>query len=326
MSRRPSDPMSRRQAAGTASAVPALSVWACGQQAEHTVLREGGYLPGTARDRGRMPPGVAAAAIAAYSQPGQIVCDPDCGAGTVLVEALRAGRHAIGRPLGRGWWRIARGNVTAAKRAGAVADGTVLAHPAGWSADRTVGIAGRVQLVLTALRPRTGTADRTTPPPSPTGTTSRAANGWEPDAQADINRCLDRLVSTLAGVVPLLRPDGHVIVTVPPIRRADQTLADTTGGLLAATGRIGLIPVGRCVAITAQIRGHRLITRAGLDERRAAHRARAANRPVCLGAHHNVWIFQPRQNAHGVAAQPRPDRPRRSLTGARPDGERRAAA
>lgn len=31
-----------------------------------------------------------------YSRPGDLVCDPCCGAGTTLVAALRAGRRAIG--------------------------------------------------------------------------------------------------------------------------------------------------------------------------------------------------------------------------------------
>ena len=45
---------------------------------------------------GRMHPSIARGAIGAFSAPGDVVLDPFCGSGTVLVEALAAGRAAIG--------------------------------------------------------------------------------------------------------------------------------------------------------------------------------------------------------------------------------------
>ena len=45
---------------------------------------------------GRMHPSTARAAIAAWSTPGQRILDPFCGSGTVLVEAMAAGRSALG--------------------------------------------------------------------------------------------------------------------------------------------------------------------------------------------------------------------------------------
>ena len=45
---------------------------------------------------GRMHPSTARVAIARFSQPGQDVLDPFCGSGTVLVEAMAAGRKAVG--------------------------------------------------------------------------------------------------------------------------------------------------------------------------------------------------------------------------------------
>ena len=45
---------------------------------------------------GRMHPSTARAAIAELSKPGQRVLDPFCGSGTVLVEAMAAGRIAVG--------------------------------------------------------------------------------------------------------------------------------------------------------------------------------------------------------------------------------------
>jgi len=45
---------------------------------------------------GRMHPSTARLAIARFSKPGQDVLDPFCGSGTVLVEAMAAGRKAKG--------------------------------------------------------------------------------------------------------------------------------------------------------------------------------------------------------------------------------------
>jgi len=45
---------------------------------------------------GRMHPSIARGGIAAFSAPGETVLDPFCGSGTVLVEAMAAGRAAVG--------------------------------------------------------------------------------------------------------------------------------------------------------------------------------------------------------------------------------------
>jgi len=225
---------------------------------------------------------------------------------------LRAGRHAVGRPRGRDWWCLARGNISAAKRAGALADGMVLpGHPPGWSTARIAGVAGQVRLVLTALR----------------------VHSHQPSA-ASLDVGGTRLVEALVPLVPLLRPDSHVIITAPSARHENGTLLNTASTVLAATRALGLILSSRCVAITAPIRGDRLIICAGGDVRRAVHRA---GRPVCLVAHHNVWIFQPRAGADRVATHCHPTSPTRRAVGPRPsagpsrstrwsDAGRRAAA
>lgn len=280
----PDPPESFPGAAKDEPAGRVLSVWASGQHTEPAILRAHGYLPTTVHDRDRIPPGIAAAAIAAYTRPGAIVCDPDCGAGTVLVEALWAGRPAVGRPATRRWRRTARGNVAVAQRAGAHTQGTVLdTDPRVLSTARIASIAGQVTLVLTSLR----------------RTRHQASSG----PQSTVNAGLARMAHLLGRCVPLLRSNGYAIITVPPTRTRDGALIDVSGALLAITRVAGLIPVSRCVALTAGLRGNRLITRTSFAERRAAAHGRGAGWPTRLSAHYDVWIFQPAQPAAALVAQ-----------------------
>lgn len=254
---------------------PLLSVWSTGQHGRTEQLRGRGYTPGTQTDTDLIPPAIVAHAITTYTRPGDLVVDPDCGAGTVLVEALRAGRHALGLTNSR-WWTIARANITAAKKAGAWRDGSVLdAPPEMLATVHAAGLVGRVGLLLTTLR-------------------------TAPDERASGPVVIDELAATLAYSEPLVRAAGHVVVVVRPRRHG--ALVDLTTKLIAAAMSAGLVPVERCIALTAGLRGSRLITRASLAERRVAARARASGTPIALTTHHEVLVFQVAQDAELAAA------------------------
>ncbi|PXY17022.1 DNA methyltransferase [Prauserella muralis] len=263
--------------------MPPLSVWPTGQRDPLAQLRDTGCVPGTETDTDRIPPAVAAHAIATYTRPGDLVLDPDCGTGTVLVEALRAGRHALGLTSRTRWWTLARANVTAAKTAGAWRDGSVLdARPKVLATVRAAGLIGRIGLVLTTLR-----------------TAPDRANGPDRDP---VESALADLATTLLYCEPLLRSGGHVAIVARPLRHPDGTLVDLTTPLIAAGTSAGLAPVEQCIALTARLRGSRLVTRASLAERRAAARARAAGTPTALSAHHEVLVFQLAHDAELAAA------------------------
>ncbi|MEU0466672.1 DNA methyltransferase [Amycolatopsis sp. NPDC006131] len=267
--------------------MPPLSVWPTGQRDPLAQLRDAGCVPGTETDTDRIPPAVAAHSIAAYTRPGDLVLDPDCGAGTALVEALRAGRHALGLTARSRWWTLARANVTAAKTAGAWRDGSVLdARPKVLATVRAAGLIGRVGLVLTALRT------------APAGPNNQASG---PDRDP-VESALADLATTLLYCEPLLRSGGHVAVIARPLRHPDGSLVDLTSPLIAAATSAGLAPVERCIALTAGLRGSRLVTRASLAERRAAARVRAAGAPTALTAHHEVLVFQLAHDAELAAA------------------------
>ena len=173
----------------------ATSVWPTGQHTARAQLREAGCVPGTEFDHERIPPAIAAHAIAAWTLAGDLVLDPDCGAGTVLTESLRAGRHALGLTVRKPWWTLARANVTAAKTAGAWCDGSVLeVRPRMLATVRAAGLVGRVGLVLTVLR-----------------------TGPETDR---VESAVGEFAKTLQYCEPLLRPAGHVVIVARPCRRS----------------------------------------------------------------------------------------------------------
>ena len=275
MSDRPTGSWPLPRAVGEEPHLPPPSVWPTGQRALPAQLRDSGCVPGTEADTQLIPPAIAARAITTYTRPGELVLDPDCGAGTVLVEALRAGRHTLGLTAQQRWWTIARANITATKAAGAPRDGSVLdGHPKVLTTIRAAGLVGRVGLVLAAVH--TPGDDQTRSP--------------DRDLDTELDTALAALATTMSCCEPLLRSGGRLVVIARPRRHPDGTLVDLPTRLIAAAASAGLVAVERCVALTAALRGSRLVTRASFAERRAAARAQGA--PVALTAHYEVLVFQ----------------------------------
>lgn len=272
---------------------PSLSVWATGQTDVNAQLSQGPYVSETWQDDVRVPPAVAAYAIATYSRPGDTVLDPDCGAGTVLVEALRARRNAVGVTSQPRWSPIAHANIAAARRDGAREEGVVFDGPPETAAAHIAGRSGWIDLILTAWRPA-----------SSDPRSSNLASAGPADARGAVNTGLRGLLTWCR---PLLRPGGHAIVIVP----RQHSLPDLPGQILDAGTALGLRPVERCIALLAELRGTRLVVRASLAQHgSAARRERTTGQPVMLPAHHDVLIFQtPPHSAAAVQSAARPTRP-----------------
>src|SRR6266545_7731612 len=135
---------------GDPSRGPLLSVILVGQRSLAR-QRHGRYVAGSGAHPARMAPDLAAALIGDYTQPGDLVFDPLAGTGTTLVEAIHAGRNALGMEYEPGWVALARANIDLARRQGGTGHGRVLrgdatALPRGVPTE----LRGQVALVLTS--------------------------------------------------------------------------------------------------------------------------------------------------------------------------------
>jgi hypothetical protein len=286
--------------------LPVTSVWlTCQRPAREQ--RRGRYVDETARHPGKMLPDLAAHAIAAYTAPGDLVCDPMCGAGTTLVEAVRSGRDGIGVDIEPTFTALAQANLALAAVHGARAWGQVVTGDATDLVSLLPASShGRVSLVLTSppygrrthgiVRNAAGAGvhkrhhvygDR--------GAGNLAYLGWD--------RLLDGWRQIVAGCYQMLRPGGVFVFTCRPVRRTRDDLIDLPGELLTAAMSVGLQPVQRCVAMLAAVRDGRLIHRASMFALMAVRRARADGIPVALVAHEDVYVLR---KPHTHAGPPSP--------------------
>jgi hypothetical protein len=92
----------------------------------------------------------------------------------LLLEALRAGRHAIGPTTHRRYGELTRANLTTAHHADARPEGRVL-DDTPTNQDHLTGLTGKVDLILTTPRHHASSLVHTRPPnPDPLGTLTKA--------------------------------------------------------------------------------------------------------------------------------------------------------
>jgi len=283
----PSVPDVRRPAA----AVP-LAVWLVGQtpEAEQWADR---YLPGSADQPPSITPELARWIVVEYSQPGELILDPCCGAGPTLVEAAVRGRRAIGVESEDSWARLAVANCEhilppkvwplvevisgdlrrladlVGEQCGQV-DLAVLCPPAGTSTDSSRLSAQR------RLTPRSA-------PDTPTG------NAVQPQHGDVSHGAAGELVAACAKV---LRPGGLLVTVTGNIHDPDR-LIDRAGNTVAAAQAAGLDYLQHVVAVHAAVRDSSLAAPlcASAGETSAAS-GLASRRHLVV--HHDVLVFRNR--------------------------------
>ncbi|MCP2323666.1 SAM-dependent methyltransferase [Hamadaea flava] len=285
-----------------------LSVWLTAQKTSRW-QRHGRYLPASVRHPARMLPAIAAHAIAAYTQPGELVLDPMCGIGTTLVEATHLGRDAIGVEYEPAWAELATRNI--AHAAGQGATGTAVVH----TGDATTltslvppAAVGKVALVLTSPPYGPATHGQVRPEHGHGIAKTHHAYG-DPHDRVNLAHAgrdlIDGFTQILSECATVLRPGGIVAVTARPFRR-NGTLIDLPSQVLQAGIAAGLQPVERCVALLAAVRSGRLISRASFFQTHLVRKARAAGTPMQLLVHEDVIVLSAltSNNAADSAAVP----------------------
>ncbi len=273
------------------AAVP-LAVWLVGQtpEAEQWAAR---YLPGSADQPACITPELARRIVVEYSQPGELILDPRCGAGSSLVEAAARGRRAIGVDTQDSWARLAVANcehILAPKvwplvevisgdprrladlvgaQCGQV-DLAVLCPPAGASTDSSRLSAQR------RLSPSSA-------PDTPTGNAVQPQHG-------DVSR--DGVGELVAACAQVLR-SGGLLVTVTGNTHNPDRLIDQAGNTVAAAQAAGLYYLQHVVAVHAAVRDGALAAPlcASTGETSAAS-GLASRRHLVV--HHDLLVFRNR--------------------------------
>ena len=275
------------------AALPPLSVWATGQQTPRA-QRQGRYLAPSLAHPAKMLPAIARAAISDYSQPGDYVCDPMCGIGTTLVEAVHLGRDAIGVEYEATWANLARANLAHARTQGATGEGEVVCGDARHlGAHLDPALKGLIALVLTS--PPYGPSVHGQVTTTLQGGIRKANYRYSTDpanlAHVGPDRLVEAMRTVLAQAAGWLRPDGIVAMTVRPWWSAGR-LVDLPGAMARAGEQAGLVLYERNIALLAGLRDDHLVPRTSFFALDQARRARARGIPRSVVAHEDLLCFR----------------------------------
>ena len=289
----------RRQAGTPARDLAGIptSVWVTAQR-NSRAQRAGRYVPASVAHPAKMLPDIAAYAISAYTEPGDLVVDPMCGIGTTLVESLHLGRRALGIEYEARWAKFARQNIALAKSQGAPGDDARVIRADARRLTKVVPpeLLGTAALVITS--PPYGAATHGQVQAS-------AETGERGVTKFDYRYSLDRdnlahanrkdlvagFAEILAGCRQMLRPGGVVAVTARPWREQGE-LIDLPSEVIAAGIAAGLEPIERCLALIAGVRDRQLVTRPSFFQLANIRTARAAGVPLHLIVAEDVLLFR----------------------------------
>jgi modification methylase len=270
-----------------------LSVWPTAQQPAAS-QRTGRYLPGSTAHPAKMLPAIARQAIAAYSQPGDLVLDPMCGIGTTLVEAIHLGRDAIGIELEARWAALASANTAHARSHGATGTAQVITGDARHLPDLLdPNLAGKVALVLTSPPYGRSVHGQVTARPGRGVAKFDDTYSADPANLGRVNQptLLKALQQILANCQQLLAPDGLLVLTARPYRHRDH-LVDLPGQLTQVAEATGLMLYERNAALLVGLREDRLVPRPSFFQLNQVRKARTHGLPLRIIAHEEVLVFR----------------------------------
>ncbi|MDT8916067.1 DNA methyltransferase [Amycolatopsis sp. PS_44_ISF1] len=284
---------------GTAFGELPLSVWATAQTSP-AAQRKGRYTADSTAHPAKMLPAVAAHAIRVYTRPGELVLDPMAGSGTTLVEAIDARRRAVGVEYEPHWVAVARANLELARERGHDHEADVVHGDA-----RQLPFLlpekyrGQVALVLTSppYGPSTHGQVVTATTDSDDGKVRkyhhRYGSALDRGNLANVghHRLLAGFTRILTGCAAVLRPGGHVAITVRPWREHSE-LIDLPSQIVACGRAAGLVPVERCVALLARVAEDDLVVRGSFFQRDFIRKQREHGLPLHLIAHEDVIVLR----------------------------------
>ncbi|QWF81052.1 hypothetical protein HUW46_04477 [Amycolatopsis sp. CA-230715] len=275
-----------------------LSVWATAQTSPAS-QRRGRYVPESTAHPAKMLPAVAAHAIRAYTRPGELVLDPMAGSGTTLVEAIDAGRRAVGVEYEPHWVSVTRANLDLARERGHDHDGEIV-HGDARQLPFLLPDKYREQVALVVTSPPYGPSTHGQVVTSGTGSDDgkvhkyhhRYGSALDRGNLANVghHRLLAGFTRILTGCAAVLRPGGHVAITVRPWREHSE-LIDLPSQIIACGKAAGLVPVERCVALLARVAEDDLVARGSFFQRDFIRKQREQGLPLHLIVHEDVVIL-----------------------------------
>ena len=218
------------------------------------------------------------------------------------------GRNAIGLEYEPGWVALARANIDLARRHGGTGHARILRGDA-TQLPRGIPreLRGQISLVLTSppygrtmhgrVEHRRGPLTRfhnTYSDNTPSGAGPQAAN-LAHRGQAAL---IDGITAVLAGCIPLLKPDGLIVVVARPWRR-DHFLIDLPGQTVQAGLLAGLTLLASRRAVHAAIRDGRLVPHHTFWQLGVARDSRRKGTPIHLIQHDDIAVLAPNRPLRG---------------------------
>jgi DNA modification methylase len=282
-----------------------LAIWPCAQTTSQW-QRHGRYIAASNRHPGKMLPALARRAIEAYSHPGDLVLDPMCGIGTTLVEAIHAGRRAIGVELEPRWANLARANVEHARSQGASATAQVIEGDARQLPDLA---RKQVDLILTSPPYACQIADVSTENlvsgvgPIRRQDTSNYSTDKTNLGHARGNTYLRAMSEVCEACTTVLKPGGFLVLVTKDMR-ADGSLNNLSGETITLCQDLGLRYWQRIIGLLATIRDSEIVMRPSFWQTLHARRTRARGERTHIVAHEDVLVFR-KPHARGTRVVPK---------------------